>query len=132
MAAERDALDRFTTVFLADRVGAEFAGRISGVTRFGLFVSLAETGADGLIPIASIGDDYYEHDAARHTLAGRSRGRTFRLGDRVIIRLHEANTITGSMVFQLVRDLDETESKPRQQRGRGFSRPPIPRGRRRH
>lgn len=132
MAAERDAVDRFTTVFLADRVGAEFAGRISGVTRFGLFVSLAETGADGLIPIASIGDDYYEHDAARHTLAGRSRGRTFRLGDRVIIRLHEANTITGSMVFQLVRDLDETESRPRQQRGRGrgFSRPPIPRGRR--
>ena len=59
MAAERDATDRYVAAFLADRVGAEFEGRITGVTRFGLFVRLAETGADGLVPVSSLGGEYF-------------------------------------------------------------------------
>ena len=101
-AAERDAGDRFAASFLADRVGALFEGRINGVTRFGLFVTLTETGADGLIPIRTLADDYYVHDQARHTLRGRRSGRQYRLGDAVEVRLTEANPVTGGMVFGLM------------------------------
>ncbi len=62
MAAERETVDRLIAQFLSERVGATFQGRISGVTGAGLFVKLAETGADGFIPIATLGDDYFNHD----------------------------------------------------------------------
>ncbi|MDR3441364.1 ribonuclease R [Telmatospirillum sp.] len=101
-AAERDALNRFTTLFLADRVGAHFAGRVNGVTRFGLFVTLDETGADGLMPVSSLPDDYYVHDEVRHCLVGKRSGLTFSLGDIVTVALAEANSLTGSLLFQLV------------------------------
>ncbi len=65
MAAERETADRLIAGYLADRVGAEFAARISGVTRSGLFVRLTDTGADGFVPAATIGDDYYRHDEDR-------------------------------------------------------------------
>ncbi|MEE8445459.1 MAG: ribonuclease R, partial [Alphaproteobacteria bacterium] len=85
-SAERDAMDRYTTAFLAERVGATFSARISGVTRFGLFVTLDETGADGLIPVSTLpGGDYYIHDEARHCLAGERTGLTFTLADRVTV-----------------------------------------------
>ena len=102
MAAERDATDRYVASFLADRVGAEFPGRITGVTRFGLFVRLAETGADGLVPISTLPDDYYDHDEAAHALVGRRWNRVFRLGAKVSIRVTEADPLTGSTVFALV------------------------------
>ena len=70
-AAERDAIDRFVAAFLADRVGEIVPGRVTGVTRFGLFVWLDETGADGLVPIASLPNDFYDHDEANHALVGR-------------------------------------------------------------
>ncbi len=62
MAAERDAVDRFIALFLADRVGAEFPGRITSVTRFGAFVRLDETGAHGLVPISRLGRERFMHD----------------------------------------------------------------------
>jgi ribonuclease R len=101
-AAERDAMDRYTTLFLADRVGASFGARINGVTRFGLFVTLDETGADGLVPIRSLPQDYYDHNEQLHMLVGKRNGLTFRLGQRVEVKLMEADTITGGMVFQLI------------------------------
>jgi ribonuclease R len=101
-AAERGAADRYTAAFLADRVGARFAGRINGVTRAGLFVTLAETGADGLILMRSLPGDYYDHDEARHRLVGRRTHRSFTLGDEVEIRLAEADTVTGSLRFELL------------------------------
>lgn len=101
MMAERDALDRFTANFMSQHVGAEFTGRISGVTRFGLFITLSDTGADGLLPISGIGDDYYVHDEARHALTGRRTGRTFRLGDMVQVRLAEADLVTGGLKLEL-------------------------------
>jgi ribonuclease R len=99
--AERSAADRYTAAFLAERVGATFAGRVNGVTRAGLFVTLSETGADGLIPISRLPSDYYEHDEARHRLVGRRSGRTYTLGDALTVRLAEANTVTGSLLFSL-------------------------------
>ena len=132
MAAERDALDRFTAAFMSNRVGASFLGRISGVTRFGLFIQLDETGADGLVPVAGIGDDYYDHDNSRHALVGRHNGRTFRLGDRVEVKLLEADVITGGLKLELLRDLDEQKSAPAKGRikRRPQARPKLPRRRR--
>jgi ribonuclease R len=99
-AAERDAVDRYLAAFLAERVGAVFTGRVNGVTRFGLFVTLDETGADGLVPVRSLPDDYYIHDEKRHSLAGRRNRLTFRLGDAIRVRLVEANPVTGGLLFQ--------------------------------
>ncbi len=100
--AERNALDRYTTAFLAERVGAQFSARITGVTRFGLFVRLHETGADGLVPIRSLPDDWYEHDEVRHQLVGRNNGATFTMGEPVTVELMEADVATGSLAFVLI------------------------------
>lgn len=99
--AEREAVDRYVTAFLADRVGASFQGKVSGVTRFGLFVNLLETGADGLVPVTTLPDDFYDHDETHHQLVGRRTRRTFQLGQILSVVLHEANQLTGSMVFHL-------------------------------
>ena len=104
--AERDAVDRYTAAYLADRVGAEFHGRIGGVTRFGLFVTLSESGADGLVPIGSLPEDFYEHDARRHALVGRRWGREYHLGAKVRVRLIEADPLTGSTILHLADESD--------------------------
>jgi len=105
---------------MADRVGATFKGRISGVTRFGLFVELDQTGADGIIPIGTLGADFFDHDEHRHCLVGRRSGKVFRLGDRVEVRLEEADPVTGGIRFQLLSDSGRTRTAPR---GRRPTRP---------
>ena len=108
MAAERDTADRYLAAYLSDRVGAEFAGRISGVAKFGLFVKLDETGADGLIPIRTLGREYFHHDADSHTLMGADSGRVIRLGQRVLVRLAEAVAVTGGLTLDLLEIEGET------------------------
>ena len=126
--AERAAVDRYTAGYLADRVGAVFPGRVNGVTRFGLFVTLIETGADGLVPIRTLADDYYVHDESRHSLRGRRGGREYRLGQTVEVRLTEANPITGGMIFALTEaggpasEKREIRGKPGEKTGRKRSR----------
>jgi ribonuclease R len=118
-AAERNASDRYISAFLADRVGAQFAARVNGVTRAGLFVTLNETGADGLIPIRSLlPSDYYEHDEKLHRLVGKRSGRSFSLGEAVTVELAEANTVTGSLRFNLVSDDSPQQSKRLAPRGK--------------
>jgi ribonuclease R len=95
-------VDRFTAAYLADRIGATFPGRINGVTRFGLFVTLDETGADGLVPMGTLAGDYYVHDEARHLLRGRNTGQEYRLGEEVEVILAEADPITGGMIMHLL------------------------------
>ena len=102
MAAERDATDRYVAAFLEDRVGAAFQGRITGVTRFGLFVRLSETGADGLVPISSLGDEYFRHDDRLHALVGERSGRRWPLGKVVEVKLVEATPITGGLVLDML------------------------------
>jgi ribonuclease R len=102
MAAERDAMERYVAAFLADRVGAAFEGRISGVTRFGLFVKLKETAADGLAPISSLGAEYWTHDKAAHALLGDSSGRRYILGQDVEVRLEDAAPVSGGLVFHML------------------------------
>lgn len=106
MAAERDAMDRYIAAFLEDRVGASFTGRITGVTRFGLFVRLDETGADGLIPVSSLGDEYFVHDDRTHALVGQRTGRRWPLGKTVEARLVEATPVTGGLVLEMLSDPD--------------------------
>ena len=73
-AAERGALDRYRASLLGGAIGTVFAARITGVASFGLFVTLPETGADGLVPISTLPADYYDHDASRHRLVGGAPG----------------------------------------------------------
>ncbi len=101
MEAERNAVDRFTAAYLSGKTGQEFKGRISGVTRFGLFVTLHESGADGLVPMKSLSDDFYVHDEAAHALVGRRHKRIFQLGAEVTVRLDEADGLTGSTLLSL-------------------------------
>jgi ribonuclease R len=117
MKAERETADRLIAHFLADRVGATFQGRISGVTRAGLFVKLDDTGADGLIPIRTLGTEYYNFDETRHALVGSRSGAMHRLGDVVDVRLVEAAPVAGALRFEL---LSEGQVIPR---GRKRERP---------
>ena len=102
MKAERETADRLIAHHLADRVGATFTGRISGVTRAGLFVKLNETGADGLIPVRTLGTEYYNYDETRHALIGSRSGAMHRLGDVVEVRLVEAVPVAGALRFELL------------------------------
>ena len=136
-SAERDSVNRYMAAHLATRIGEEAEGTISGVTRFGLFVRLGGSMAEGLIPIARLPDDYYDFDDARQQLVGRRSGRTFTLGDTAAVRIREADPLTGSSLFDL---LDSHGTREGRRRGggkgggkkdsRGGKRRPINAGRR--
>ncbi len=100
--AERDAIDRYLAAFMAEQVGARFAARISGVTRFGLFVTITQSGASGIVPMATLPDDFWQHDEREQTLTGRRSHIVFRLGQAVEVLLSEANPVTGGMVFHVL------------------------------
>ena len=124
MMAERDTTDRYLAAYLADRIGTEFAGTVAGVARFGLFVKLDETGADGLVPISAIGREYFVFDAAAQTLTGEKSRRTIGLGQRVLVRLAEAAPITGGLLFELL----EIEGRALPTPPRGATKPGPRRG----
>ncbi|HXW29672.1 MAG TPA: ribonuclease R [Xanthobacteraceae bacterium] len=121
MTAERETNDRLIARFLSDQVGATFQGRIGGVTRAGLFVKLEETGADGFIPAATLGDEYFRYDEARHAMEGESSGATYQLGDPLKVRLVEAVPEAGALRFALLSD-DRLEPRPRKKRAAGAQR----------
>lgn len=102
MMAERDTTDRYLAAYLSERVGTEFAGRISGIARFGAFVKLEETGADGLIPVRTLGREFFHFDAEAGTLMGSDTGLTIALGQQVTVRLTEATAVTGGLQFELL------------------------------
>ncbi|MBM9596191.1 ribonuclease R [Roseitranquillus sediminis] len=102
MVAERDTTDRYLAAYLSERVGTEMTGRISGIARFGAFVKLDETGADGLVPIRSLGNEYFHFDREAQTLMGADTGMTIGLGQRVEVRLTEAVPVTGGLMLELL------------------------------
>jgi ribonuclease R len=102
MAAERETTDRLIAFHLADRVGATFDGRIGGVTKAGLFVTLDETGASGFVPAATLGAEYFHYDEPGHALVGERTGETFRLGDPVSVQLVEAAPMAGALRFEML------------------------------
>ncbi|MBS7812253.1 ribonuclease R [Roseococcus pinisoli] len=100
--AERDAVDRYLAAYLADRVGAQFAARISGIHPFGVFVQLSETGASGFVPMKALPNDHWIVSDDKRSVVGRHSRQVLRLGDEVEARLREANAQTGSLVFELM------------------------------
>ena len=101
MAAERDSTDRYVAAFMEDRVGQIFEARVTGVTRFGLFVRLAESGAEGLIPIRNLGADFFNHDEKRQALIGSRTRVAYGMGDLLKVELMEAAPLTGGLRFAL-------------------------------
>lgn len=102
MLAEREANDRYITAYMANHLRAEFEGYITSVGTFGLFVTLKETGASGILRMADLGQDYYIYDERTHSLTGRDRGRRFQLGQRVVVCLQAADIALGSLRFSLI------------------------------
>ncbi|HYC16723.1 MAG TPA: ribonuclease R [Pseudolabrys sp.] len=119
MLVERETNDRLIAHFLADRVGASFDGRISGVTRAGLFVKLRDTGADGFVPARTIGDEYFRHDEKGHAMVGSRSGETYRLGDPVTVKLVEAAPVAGALRFELLSEGRAGRPQPRMRYDRG-------------
>ncbi len=117
MVAERETADRLIAHFLADRIGATFEGRISGVTRAGLFVKLQETGADGFIPARMIGEEYFRFDEAARAMVGSRSGARHRLGDAVTVKLVEAAPVAGALRFELVSKARFDGGRTRQHNG---------------
>ena len=133
MVAERETNDRLIAHFLANRVGATFDGRISGVTRAGLFVKLDQTGADGFVPARTIGDDYFRYEEAHHAMIGRRSGETYRLGDAVTVKLVEAAPVAGALRFEILSEgrQGRPQHKPRRDDLRERHKQHRPRGKRR-
>lgn len=119
MEAERDTTDRYLAAYLADREGAIFEGRISGVARFGLFVKLDETGADGLVPVSSLGSEYFSYDDARNVLKGDRSGREIAMGAKATVRLREATPLTGGLLFELLEAEGFGKPQPQRRPSRG-------------
>ncbi|MEE2692815.1 MAG: ribonuclease R [Pseudomonadota bacterium] len=113
MAAERESKDRYLAGYLSDRVGVEFEGRIRGVTRFGLFVMLDETGADGFVPMRSLGPDRWRFEEGSHAVVSETTGAFYRLGQPVRVKLLEATPLTGGLRFEMLSDPMEGERPPR-------------------
>lgn len=121
MAAEREATDRYLADYLSTRIGAEFDARIRGVTRFGLFVMLDETGADGFVPIRSLGFERFTFEEELHSLVGDTSGGFYRLGQPVRVRLEEAVPLTGGLRFEMISE-PLTEGLPMKRRSRKTTR----------
>ncbi len=101
VSAEREVIDRIAVSLLSDRVGASFPGRVSGVSRAGLFIALDGLGADGLLPMSRLPGGRYHFDARQRLLrAGRS-GPEFRLGDRLQVRIAQVSPVSGSLILEL-------------------------------
>ena len=130
MLAERQTTDRLIAGFLAEKIGAEFSGRINGVTRAGLFITLDETGADGFVPISKLGREYFHYDEVSHRVIGEDTGLIFQLGDRVQVELVEAAPIAGALRFAMLSEGRPGDGLPRTKRSRSGSpsgRPRRPR-----
>ena len=118
MAAERETIDRLIAGFLVDRIGARFEARISGVTRAGLFVRLLDTGADGFVPISSLGDEYFTYQESAHAIVGTRTKTTYRLGDVVSAELVEAAPVAGALRFAIVGGAGGPKARARTRPGR--------------
>ncbi|MEO7177494.1 MAG: RNB domain-containing ribonuclease [Allosphingosinicella sp.] len=131
MEAERDTLDRYVAAFLSERVGDLVDCRITGVQPFGFFATVEGLGGDGLVPVSTLGSDYYRYEESSHSLVGDDSGERFSSGQRLKLRLVEANPVSGGLRFELPgaghsprprggprRDGRRDEKRPQGRRGR--------------
>jgi len=101
MAAERETIDRYVAAWLSARVGEVFETRITGVQKFGFFATILSLGGDGLVPVSTLGDERFHYDERANVLAGEESGTRYAIGDRLPLRLAEANPLTGALKFEL-------------------------------
>ncbi|SLN59839.1 ribonuclease R [Ruegeria meonggei] len=125
MMAERDTTDRYLAAYLSERVGNEFSGRISGIARFGAFVKMDETGADGLVPVRSLGREFFHFDSEAGTLMGSDTGLTIAIGQRVTVRLTAATPVTGGLELELLSIDDQALPRGRGSKGRPTRRKAV-------
>ena len=102
MEAERDTMDRYVAAWLSVRVGEVFDTRVTGVQKFGLFATIVGLGGDGLVPISTLGEEYFTHDEKAQALVGEKTGTRFERGQLLKLRLAEANPLTGALKFEPV------------------------------
>lgn len=126
MLAERDTTDRYLAAFLSERVGEEFTGRVSGIAKFGLFVKLDGSGADGMVPLSHLGSEYWVYSRENNSLTGDKSGRVIRVGDPAVVRLSDATALTGGLTVELL----EVAGKPLPKTASGRRAPAKKRGKR--
>ena len=107
MVAERDTIDRYLAAYLSEKVGNEFDGKVSGVAKFGFFVRLNESGAEGIVPIRTLGTEFYHFDLRTNTLRGSQSGLIIGLGQKATVRLKDVDPIAGGIVFEALKIDDE-------------------------
>src|SRR3546814_8771763 len=95
MEAGRDTIDRYVAAWLSHRIGEIFDTRITGVQSFGFFATIMGLGGDGLVPVSTLGRERFRYEEAAQALVGESSGTRYAAGDRLKLRLAEANPLTG-------------------------------------
>jgi ribonuclease R len=118
MEAERETIDRYVAAFLADQVGQLVECRITGVQPFGFFATLEDLGGDGLLLAKDLGTEYFRYEEGAKQLVGDETGETYRIGQRLTLRLAEANPVSGSLRFELPEGSYGGASAPRRDRVR--------------
>jgi ribonuclease R len=131
MMAERDTMDRYVAAYMSGREGEVFGAKITGVARFGLFVTIDGIGGDGLVPISTLGAERFHFDEKALRLEGGQSGAVYHLGMPLEVRLTEARIATGGLLFGLAEPPDPAGSgltpKPKTPNRRDFKRRGFPR-----
>lgn len=127
MEAERETIERYVAAYLSERVGQILDTRITGVTNFGFFATVEGLGGDGLVPVSTLGTEYFRFNEAEHVLEGENSGIRFALGQSLKLRLAEANPVSGGLRFELPEGANHLPA--RHPRGKGFRKAPQKRRR---
>lgn len=120
--ATRHVDARLKCAYMQDRIGDVLPGIVSGVTHFGLFVTLDDLNVDGLVHVSSIGHDYYHCEAGGTRMTGERTGNSFELGQAVTVRVLRASIEQAKVDFELVQDSSDTVQSDSKSRGRGRKR----------
>jgi len=113
--AERASVKYKQVEFMMERIGEEFEGLVSGLTEWGLYVEITDTACEGMIRLADIRDDHYTYDPDRLTITGRRRGRRFQFGDKLRIRVKDANLLKRTLDLELADQGPALERGPKSQ-----------------
>ncbi|MEO9633292.1 ribonuclease R [Parasphingorhabdus sp.] len=120
MKAEWETVDRYISAHLADRIGEVVKCRITGVQNFGFFATVEELGGDGLVPVRTLGAERFDYDESKQQLTGMDSGTSYNIGQKIELRLVEANAATGSLLFELAEGANHMGSRPAPyRRGKG-------------
>jgi ribonuclease R len=101
MEAERETIDRYVAAYLSTKVGELVDTRITGVQPFGFFATVEGLGGDGLVPVSTLGREYFRYDEASQALEGEETGIRYTPGQKLKLRLAEANPISGALRFEI-------------------------------